>query len=182
MNTSEPLEPEGLVAFATGVYWRKGNNSQSSFATYGERTVQIREDSIAEILSRVHAKLLGDLRAIAQVIRPFSREGLDGLRARLRTIRRDLIQHFNLEEQNGYMDIVRKREPRLARAVDKLAGEHQQLRQSLDSLLAEAKVASRLTDRIREHTRQWIQSLRRHELRETALVQDVFDSDISAED
>ena len=58
-------------------------------------------------------------------------------------MRRDLIQHFNLEEQNGYMDIFKKREPRLARSVDKLANEHQQIRQSLDSLLTEAKVASR---------------------------------------
>lgn len=140
------------------------------------------ENPVIDTIIRAHAKLLGDLRVLTQIVRPFSREGLDALRSRLRTVRRDIAQHFNLEEQNGFMDAVKKREPRLDHTVDQLAEEHRQLRRSLDSLIVEAKLAARVTERIRTATRKWIQSVRHHESRENKLIQAAFAEDIAAED
>jgi hypothetical protein len=93
-----------------------------------------------------------------------------------------LTEHFGYEEQKGYMDVVRKREPRLERAIQQLAEEHGQLRQSLDGLIGQAGTATGLNDNLRELIREWIERVRRHEIRENDLVQDAFNLDIGAED
>jgi iron-sulfur cluster repair protein YtfE (RIC family) len=124
---------------------------------------------------------MADLRELEQVVRPGSAEGLAELRARLDATRSRIIEHFRSEEQNGYMDVVRKREPRLERSIQQLAEEHHQLARSLDVLIARTRATS-LGDPLREAVREWIENVRQHESRETDLVQDAFSLDIGAED
>jgi chromosome segregation ATPase len=136
----------------------------------------------AETLSRAHEALLNDLRQAEEVLRPASGEELTELRARLRATHAHLTDHFRFEEANGYMETVRKREPRLERTIQQLAEEHHQLAKSLDALIKEAETASNLGDKLRGEVRGWIERVRRHEARETDLVQNAFGLDIGAED
>jgi hypothetical protein len=140
------------------------------------------EPSVAEALGRAHAALLEDLRKLEEAVLPASREGPAELRARLDATRRHLAEHFRFEEQNGYMDAVRKREPRLERTIQQLAEEHRRLAESLDGLIAQAGSAGRLEARFREQVRGWVADVQQHEIRENDLVQDAFNLDISAED
>jgi DNA-binding transcriptional ArsR family regulator len=138
--------------------------------------------SVAEALSRAHAAVLEDLRKLEEASRGASPEGLAELRARLGGTHTHLSEHFRFEEQNGYMDTVRKREPRLERAIQLLAEEHGQLTRALDALLREAGTATSLDDTFREEVQGWVQRVRQHEARENDLVQDAFVLDIDAED
>jgi hypothetical protein len=138
--------------------------------------------SIAEALGPAHAALLEDLRQLGEATRPESGEGLAELRARLSATQTHITEHFRFEEQNGYMDAVQKREPRLERAIQQLSEEHGQLAQSLAVLIEQAKAATSLDEPFREAVRQWIKRVREHEARENELVQDAFDLDIGAED
>jgi hypothetical protein len=140
------------------------------------------EMSVAEALGRAHAALLEDLRKLEEVTRPDSGAGLTELRAQLAATRAHVTEHFRFEEQNGYMDAVRKREPRLERTIQQLADEHRQLAQSLEALIEQARAATSLGDSLRDEVREWIERVRRHEIHENDLVQDAFNLDIGAED
>jgi hypothetical protein len=137
--------------------------------------------AVAEALGFAHATLLEDLRKLAQAARPGSAEGLPELCARLAVTQAHLLEHFRFEEHNGYMDAVRKREPRLERAVQDLAEEHGQLARSLAELLGRAGATSP-DDGVRQAVLDWVERVRRHEGRESALVQEAFGTDIGAED
>jgi hypothetical protein len=126
--------------------------------------------------------LLEDLRKLDDAARPDAGPDLAGLRARLGATRRHVTEHFRFEEQNGYMDVVRAREPRLERVVQHLADEHRQLAQSLEALVAEAREAARLDDSLRGRVRAWVEKLRGHEARENELAQTTFNLDLTAED
>ena len=140
------------------------------------------ETSIAEALSRAHDALLNDLGKLWESVDPASGQTLAGLRARLSTTQAHVTEHFRFEEQNGYMDKVRKREPRLEHAIEQLEGEHRQLTQSLDAIIEKVKHAPSLDQDLRERIREWITSARQHEAREDELVQNSFNLDINAED
>jgi len=140
------------------------------------------ETSTAEALSRAHATLLDDLRNLEETVRSVSGEGLAELRARLSATCAQITAHFRFEEQNGYMNTVRKREPRLERTIQQLADEHRQLAESLDCLVREYGAATSLEDTLRKEIRAWIEHVRQHEARENDLVQNAFNLDIGAED
>ncbi len=140
------------------------------------------ENSVAEALRRAHAVLLEDLRRLDEAARPASGEGIVGLRARLETTQAHIAEHFRFEEQNGYMDTVRKREPRLERAIQQLAEEHRQLAQSLAALIEEGWMVASLEARFRDEVRAWVERVRQHEVHEEDLVQDSFNLDLGAGD
>jgi hypothetical protein len=144
--------------------------------------VETTENSVAANLKRAHVALLADLRELEQAVRPPSGEGLEELRARLGAALAHVTEHFRFEEQDGYMDAVRRREPRLERSVQQLAEEHAQLRQLLEAIIGGAGAAASLGDALREKIRGWIERVRRHEARENNLVQGAFNLDISAGD
>jgi len=108
--------------------------------------------------------------------------GVAELSARLVATQPHVTEHFQLEEQNGYMDVVQKREPRLERAIQQLRGEHRQLLEGLQSLVGEVQAAVKRDDVLGEKVRDWIERVRHHETRETDLVQEVFNLDLGAED
>jgi hypothetical protein len=140
------------------------------------------ESSVAKALERAHAALLEDLRSLEEAARPAQAEGLVELRRRLEATQTHIIQHFHFEEQYGYMDTVRKREPRLERTIQQLAEEHCQLGQSLAVLIEQGRVATSLHDPFRDEVLRWIECVRKHEARENDLVQGAFNLDIGAED
>jgi hypothetical protein len=131
---------------------------------------------------RVHAVLHEDLRRLEEAARPTARHDVALLRARLGITEAHLVEHFRLEEHNGYMDAVRKREPRLERAVEQLAEEHRRLAQTLATLLQEAAAESGVREALYQGVLDWVECVRRHEPRENHLVQDAFNLDIGAED
>lgn len=144
--------------------------------------MKLKEKAITEGLCRAHESLLEDLRRLELAVGPASGESLTELRRRLAATRTHITKHFRYEEENGYMDVVRKREPRLVRTVEHLAEEHRQLSQGLDEILAEVQQATSLSDAVREKVRLWVRHVGEHELRENDLVQDAFNQDIGAED
>lgn len=138
--------------------------------------------SVAEALGLAHAALLDDLNKLAGAACPASGEGLEELGRRLRATQAHVAEHFRLEEENGYLGDVRRREPRLERDVTHLAEEHRALKQSLEALALEAEAIARRERELREQVRAWAKSLRRHEARENRLVQDAYNMDLGAED
>jgi len=140
------------------------------------------EVSVAEALSRAHQALRNDLRKLEESVDPASGQDLIALCARLAATRSHITEHFRFEEKNGYMDKVRKREPRLEHTIEQLAAQHRQLAQSLDAIIKRAKDAASLGPALREKIREWIASVRHHEAREDELVQNAFNLDIGAED
>jgi hypothetical protein len=140
------------------------------------------EKSVAEALGRAHAALLKDLRALELAGRPDSKNGPNALRARLDATRAHLVEHFRFEEQSGYMDAVRKREPRLERAVEQLAEQHRELLGSLDALIREIGTAPSIDASVGAKITAWVKNVQQHEARENHLVQEAFSLDIGAED
>lgn len=102
--------------------------------------------------------------------------------ALLGVVQARMCEHFRLEEENGYMDTVRQRTPRLERAVQQLAEEHRVLGGLLGSLLGRARTATTVNPALGEEVRDWIRQVRQHELRENDLIQDAFTLDIGAGD
>jgi hypothetical protein len=140
------------------------------------------ETSVAEALSRAHAVLLEDLRKLETAVHPETGESVAGLRAQLNATRTHIAEHFRFEEQNGYMNTVRRREPRLEHEIQQLAEEHRRLMQSLEGLIVQANTATGLDNTFQGEVRGWIEHVRQHEARENDLVQNAFNLDISAED
>jgi|SRR5215471_5209495 len=140
------------------------------------------ETPTVDALSRAHTSLQKDLRELEEAGHTASEKGLPGLRSRLKSTRKHIAEHFRFEEQGGYMDAVRKREPRLGRVIDELCTEHGQLLSSLDAILKETATASSMNDLMRGELTGWINRVRQHEARENQVVQDAFNLDIGSED
>jgi len=137
---------------------------------------------LVESLRTVHASLLEDLRKLGEAVKARSGEGPAELAARLTETHAHLTEHFRFEEENGYMDTVREREPRLERAIEHLAEEHRQLKESLEMLLTEARIARAMEAAFRTRVREWVKRVRQHEVRENELIEDAFNLDLGAED
>jgi hypothetical protein len=130
-------------------------------------------------LRRAHAELLADLQ---QLVTDAGELGLAPLRTSLLKTRQDLMNHFRLEEENGYLDEVRKREPCLEQTLAKLEGEHCKLLQELDDILAQLEYPQPDAEPLQRHVRLWIHNVRGHEIRENDLIQDAFVHDLGAGD
>jgi hypothetical protein len=135
-----------------------------------------------DALLRAHRALMTDLRQLRETAfgagddRPAEvASHLDGLRGVLR-------EHFQLEEEDGYMGAVLTLHPHLDRMVEHLHGQHRELLGGLGSLLAEARAAPALTAQLRAKVEAWVGQVRRHERSENLLIQDAFNLDLAAED
>jgi hypothetical protein len=137
---------------------------------------------ITDSLSQAHAALLDDLAKLEDATRAIVGDGLGLVCTRLSATRAHVLEHFQFEEKDGYMDKVRKREPRFERTIQELYNEHGRLAQSIDALVEEANAARELTDGFRQRIREWIECVRKHEARESRLVLDAFNSEVGAED
>jgi hypothetical protein len=135
--------------------------------------------SVSDALGCAHAALMEDLQKLQALT---SAGSLPELRSRLSLIQLHIKEHFRFEEQNGYMDAVRKREPRLERIIDQLADEHRQIADGLDSLIATATGNGQPSPKFCEEVQHWIERVRQHEFRENDLVQEAFNTDTTAVD
>ena len=140
------------------------------------------ENSIAGALKQAHVALLADLRKLEQAVSPFPGKDVTELHSQLVATLAHITEHFRFEEQNGYMDTAKTREPRLDRTIRQLAEEHGDLRHSLEAIIRQASDASSLGDPLRDEIQEWIRRVRQHERRENDLVQDAFNLDIGPED
>jgi hypothetical protein len=138
--------------------------------------------TFVEAISRVHKALLKDLRRLEEQVASGSEDVLPIVIARLERTQNHLAEHFRYEEQDGYMDGVRKREPRLERAIEQLGSEHRLILHSLESILEEARLASALDSALQEKILAWMELVREHERREDELIENAFNLDINAED
>jgi hypothetical protein len=138
--------------------------------------------SIAEALEHAHIRLQADLRKLEDEAARTSTAMLPQLRSHLQATRVHIANHFQFEEQGGYMDSLRKREPRLERTIAGLAEEHEEMMQSLDTLIDSSRRPNSQLNVIRGRVREWIEQVRNHERRENDLVQDAFDFDVGAAD
>jgi hypothetical protein len=86
--------------------------------------MESKEISTAEALRRAHEALGRDLQALEATFARDSAENLALIKIRLKATQTHLLEHFRFEEQNGYMEKIRKREPRLEHAIEQLASEH----------------------------------------------------------
>ena len=135
--------------------------------------------SSEERLRQAHAELLADLQLLSSGT---SGLGLPALRTSLLKARQDLKNHFGLEEENGYLDEVRKREPCLEQTLTKLVGEHSKLLKQLDDILARLEYPQPEINELQRQVRLWIHDVRGHELRENDLIQDAFVHDLGSGD
>ena len=138
------------------------------------------QPSRVEGLRHAHATLLSDLKKLEVAARAASDAAPEELAAQLRRTRAHLAEHFRFEEENGYMTAVLQRDPNQGRRVEQLRDEHRRLFAALEALLDAAGRGA--TDAGRANVLEWVAAVRRHEEREDALVQDVFNVDTSAED
>jgi hypothetical protein len=138
--------------------------------------------SFADALARAHGALLQNLRSLEDAVGAVPPKSAVELAARLGVTRAQISQHFCFEEQNGYLDAVRKREPRLEHRIQELAADHGRLLESLDKLVERARAATGPDPGLREDVKKWVDSVRQHEARENELVQDAFNFDFGAED
>jgi hypothetical protein len=138
--------------------------------------------STIDALRHVHAELGRELRALDAALSRPSEAIIADVRARLGALRERVAKHFRLEEQNGYMDVVRKRQPRLERAVLHLAAEHAELLRTLDTVIRESVGATELDARLRDKIAVWVERFHSHEDRENRLIEDAFDLDIGPGD
>jgi hypothetical protein len=136
----------------------------------------------ARALHRAHETVLEDLRQLERAVQPAAGSKPVDLGARLASTQEHLTRHFRFEEQDGYMDAVRKREPRFERTIQQLAEEHRQLTKTLGALIGEAKGSTLAHGSLRDRVRAWIEAVRRHETCENDLVQEAFNMDVGTED
>jgi DUF1680 family protein len=147
-----------------------------------ERIMKVLPTSPIEALGGAHQALLEDLRMLETAAAQCSNQNAVEMKARLDQIHQHLKDHFQLEEQDGYMDAVLKRDPHRERTVAELLQEHHEMGETLEVLVKEAGAATGLDKSFGDRVRTWIHRVRDHESRENLLVQEVFNMDIAAED
>jgi hypothetical protein len=138
--------------------------------------------SIADLLARAHKRLRKDLRELEEATQGPWPGGPKGMGKLLADARADLVEHFRFEEHNGYMEAVLRIRPNLERDVQALLGQHKQLADALDQLIADVKTMTAEDGSFGQRVRGWIKAVWRHEARENTLVEDAFNVDLSAED
>jgi hypothetical protein len=71
----------------------------------------------AENIGRAHASLLEDLRKLERSLHAGVLLSSPDLRSQLAATHSHITNHFAFEEQNGWMDSIRRQEPRLDHAI-----------------------------------------------------------------
>ena len=95
----------------------------------------------------------------------------------------EVREHMAFEEQGGYLAPVAQRLPGRHNTVEQLLGEHALLQSGLADVLAQLRECSNLfefRETISPRLDRWIDRMRDHERRENLLVQEAFNTDISA--
>lgn len=97
----------------------------------------------------------------------------------------EVREHMEFEEQDGYLAPVRQQLPRMHEAIERMRGEHDVLQSQLARILTDATVGSGVYafgENVSPRLQTWLDSMRDHERRENQLVQEAFNTDVSAGD
>jgi len=132
------------------------------------------QPSFADALHDAHTVLLRDLQELEKAVGSELGESPPVLAGRLERLRAHVIEHFQFEEDGGYMAPVLKEEPRLAAVIQELLAEHGRMAQTIDALIQEVRAARSVQDAFREKVRAWVAQVRHHETRENNLVQEAY--------
>ncbi len=133
-------------------------------------------------LGRAHTALMSELAKLKATVQPGSGANLVQIGTQLAAIHRHITVHFAFEEQQGWIDVVRRQEPRWEHAIGQLVQEHRQLANSLETLTEEADAAKNLSQILCEKILRWIDRVIDHETRENELFEDALATDLGAGD
>jgi hemerythrin-like domain-containing protein len=110
---------------------------------------------------------------------------LSTLRFIVQSLQRHLERLFSLEEDDGYMDLVKKKAPRLSRTVEALKLEHEEYRNgikwivhSLEQITSKdkAKFAA-----VCDEVLDFLEKLDKHGRKEIDLIQEAFEREVGGE-
>jgi hemerythrin len=135
---------------------------------------------IAEALRQVHLELWQNLWQLEDFLADPRDKTRDDWSSALRKLQSHLVHHFQLEEENGYMDAVLKRDPGQTRVVERLQDDHLELGRLLNDMIAQAELGK--LESLAGKLRSLISRMKKHEYEENLLVENAFNLDISAED
>lgn len=100
--------------------------------------------------------------------------------------RRMLNEHLKMEEEGGFMTVVRDRRPTLSARIDELMDEHHVMRRAcgeIEDFLGHHPAPSPdEVARVRQMVEALLDRLQRHEVTENTLVQEAFTQDIGTGD
>jgi len=123
-----------------------------------------------------------NLHKLEKAVRPEAGTSMDEIRNCLEPTYTHLTEHFRLEEKDGFLDDLRRCNPRFERITLELFNEHRDLMWSINEIRGEILTESRVNEDLREKIQTWIGQVRRHERRETDLIQEAVDTDIGTKD
>lgn len=129
-------------------------------------------------LSRAHHRLHSEIAQLRSICADANANGSiepGEIEALLKELHQTISEHFDLEEEGGYLGDVLEISPRYSRLAAELRRQHQMLRERLERLMAESKD---LTTDVEE----FIAALEAHEHAENALVQSSYLDDVAAGD
>ncbi len=110
---------------------------------------------------------------------------LESLLFIMRALQRHLEMQLDLEEQGGYLEIVEEVKPNLAEEKDRLRGQHDHFRASLEQIMPTVEGLSHQDEQRVEDICQelfgLLAQIDQHELHEAKLLQEVFASDEGGE-
>jgi hypothetical protein len=105
------------------------------------------------------------------------------LGALLQRLTIEVRAHMEFEERDGYLAPVQQQMPTMSAAIEQLREEHPLLQSRLAQILTDARVEPGVymfREEISPRLEQWLDSMRDHERRENLLVQEAFNTDVSA--
>lgn len=123
--------------------------------------------------------LLGDLRDLLE--EPADKQNARWMLAVLDMLLDTLPREFDLEEADGYLQVVLEAHPYWDDQVDRLQAEHSLLFQELKELrnrIADQQDYSRIAGTVRSDLRNWMQLLIAHNRNENRLVQTALNLEI----
>lgn len=138
--------------------------------------------SSEEELVVTHASLMTNLQGLQDDLSAPGELTPLKLGAQLARIRKQIMEHFASEEKDGWTAALLKQEPRLEHSVRDLLAEHRELLQSLDTLLDAVEAIPLVAQALRAKVLRWIEHVRDHESRESALLEEALVEDIGSGD
>lgn len=141
-----------------------------------------KQESGSHDLLEAHRELMVHLHALQEALAPAEKIDMPRLQSQLQTVQTEVKEHFQFEEQGGYLAVVLERKPQLKRTVEELRQEHDRLAGSLQELVRHCQHAITIEPELVAEIQGWMHRLRDHEARENKLVQETFNLETGAGD
>jgi hypothetical protein len=138
-------------------------------------------DPVADTMRRAQLALEHHVRELEQIVAHPVADKLLEMRMRLKAIQGLVKEHFQREEQEGYMTAVMEHDPRYESEVECRLTEHRELRSELAKLVDDADALATLDADFSEAVQAWMERFRKHEKSEIDLVQEAFAVEVGGE-